>query len=87
MSGYIKYFENGGKNMSFMIKDDNILDKYNEIWNKIKEKLNIKSHSKPVYDQKYLKAKLREFDGVIRTNFLADEIPKKKICTLLALLA
>ena len=22
MSGYIKYFENGGKNMSFLIKDD-----------------------------------------------------------------
>ena len=31
MSGYIKYFENGGKNMSFLIKDVNILDKYNEI--------------------------------------------------------
>ena len=25
MSGYIKYFENGGKNMSFMIKDDDLL--------------------------------------------------------------
>ena len=33
MSGYIKYFENGGKNMSFVIKD--VLDKYNEVWNKI----------------------------------------------------
>ena len=31
MSGYIKYFENGGKNMSFMIKDDKVLDKSNEI--------------------------------------------------------
>ena len=31
MSGYIKYFENGGKNISFMIKDDNVLDKYNKI--------------------------------------------------------
>ena len=37
MTGYIKYFENGGKNMSFIIKDDNVLDKYNEIWDKIKE--------------------------------------------------
>ena len=27
MSGYIKYFENGGENMSFLIKDDNVLDK------------------------------------------------------------
>ena len=31
MTGYIKYFENGGKNVSFVIKDDNVLDKYNEI--------------------------------------------------------
>ena len=48
MSGYIKYFENGGKNMSFMVKDGNVLDKYNNIWEKIKKKLNIKFHSKPV---------------------------------------
>ena len=31
MSEYIKYFENGGKNMSFMIEDDSVLQKYNEI--------------------------------------------------------
>ena len=31
MSRYIKCFENGGKNMSFAIKDDDVLDKYNEV--------------------------------------------------------
>ena len=36
-SGYIKYFENGGKNISFMIEDDSVLVKYNEIWSKIKK--------------------------------------------------
>ena len=56
MSGYIKYFEKGGKNV-FLIKDDNVLDKYNEIWNKIKKTLNIEFHSMPVYDEKYIKAK------------------------------
>ena len=69
MSRHIKYFENGGKNMSLMVKNDDVLDKYNEILDKIKEKLNIKSHSTPIYDEKYLKAKVREFDGVIKTNF------------------
>ena len=44
MSGYIKYFKNGGKKMSFMVKDDSVLNKYNDIWDKIKEKLNIKFH-------------------------------------------
>ena len=33
-SRYIKHFDNGGKNMPFMIEDDNTLVKYNEIWNK-----------------------------------------------------
>ena len=39
MSGFIKYFENGGKNMSFLIKDDEVLEKYEQIWNVIKNKL------------------------------------------------
>ena len=77
MIGHIKYFENGGKNMSFVIKDDDVLDKYNEIWDKIKETLSIKFHSMPVYDEKYIKAKVREFNGVIKTNFLGDEVPKE----------
>ena len=29
MSGWIKYFENGGKNMSFKIEDDKVCLKYN----------------------------------------------------------
>ena len=90
MSGYIKYFENGGKNMSFMVKDDNVLDKYNKIWGKIKDNLNIKSLSMPVYDKTYIKVKVREFDGKIKTNFLGDEymdIYQQNICIILALLA
>ena len=33
----------------------------------------------PVYDEKYIKAKVREFNGVIKTNFLGDKVPKKRI--------
>ena len=69
MSGYIKYFENSEKNMSFMVKIDNALDKYNKIWDKIKEKANPKFHRIPVYDETYIKVKVREFDGTIKTNF------------------
>ena len=68
MIGYIKYFENGGKNISFVVKDDDVLDRYNEIWNKIKRTLNIKLHSIPFYDEKYIKAKVKEFNGAIKTN-------------------
>ena len=85
MSGYIKYFENGGKNMSFLIKDDEVWEKYENIWDVIKNKLSIKFHSKPIYDQTYLKAKVRELDGVIKTNILANDT-LKKTCIILALL-
>ena len=37
MNGYIKYFENGGKNMSFTIENDSVLKKFNEIWGKLKK--------------------------------------------------
>ena len=77
MSGYIKYFENGGKNMSFLIKDDEVWEKYEQIWDVIKNKLKIKFHSEPVYEYKYLKTKVKEYDGVIKTNFLDNDVPKE----------
>ena len=77
MTGYIKYFENGGKNISFVIKDDDVLDKYNKIWDKIKETLSIKFHSMPVYDEKYIKTTVRQLSGKIKTHFLGDEVPKE----------
>ena len=76
MNGYMKYFESGGKIISFIIKDDDVLDKYIEVRDKIETDLNIKFHSMPVYDEKYIKAKVREFHGVIKTNFLGEKIPK-----------
>ena len=79
MSGYLKYFENGSKKMSFLIKDDEVWDKYDGIWDVIKDKLGIKFHSEPVYEYKYLKAKVREFDGVIKTNFLGNDVPKENM--------
>ena len=44
MSRYIKYFESGGKNMSYLIKDE-VWEKYEQIWDVIKNKLAIKFHS------------------------------------------
>ena len=65
--------------MSFMVKDEYVLDKYNEIWDKIKNKLNIKFHSMPAYDETYIKVKVREFNGVIKTNFLGGTVPKENM--------
>ena len=83
ISRYIKYFENERQNMSFMIEDGGVLVKYNEIWNKIKKTLSIKFHSTPVYNEKYIKAKVKEFTGLVNTNFLNDEAPKEGTCITL----
>ena len=65
--------------MSFLIKDDEVWEKYDKILDVIKNKLGIKFHSEPLYEYKYLKAKIREFDGMIKTNFLGDDMPKENI--------
>ena len=65
--------------MSFLIKDDEVWEKYKKIWDVIKNKLGIKFHSEPIYEQKYLKAKVREFDGVIKTNLLGSDMPKESM--------
>ena len=79
MSGYIKYFETGGKNILFKIEDEDVYLKYNEVWNKIKSILNIKFHSQPIYDDKYIKTKVKTFNNSINTLFPGDEIPKERI--------
>ena len=62
-----------------MIKDDKVWDKYDKIWDVIKDKLGIKFHSKSVYEYRYLKAKVREFDGAIKANFLGNDMPKQNM--------
>ena len=77
MNGYIKYFDNGGKNMSFLIKNSEVWGKYEDIWEVIKNKLGSEFHSQPFYENKYLKAKVREFNGNIKTNFLGNNLPEE----------
>ena len=61
ISGYIKYCDNGGKNMLFKIEDESVYIKYTEIWNKIKGLLNVKFYSQPIYDDKYVQIKVKAF--------------------------
>ena len=70
MNGYIKYFENGRKNTSFLIKNNEVWEKYEAIWEVIKNKLNITFHRAPIYKKNYLKAKIREFDSDIKRKYV-----------------
>ena len=79
MSWYIKYFENGGKNMSYLNKGDEVWDKFDKIWDVIKDKLGVKFYTESVYEYNYLKAEVREFDGIIKTKFLDNNMPKENM--------
>ena len=69
MHGYIKYFDNGGKNMTFVTDNEKVYDKYNEIWKVIRKLLKVKFAADPVRDDKYLIAKLKIFNKINRTTF------------------
>ena len=69
MNGCIKYFDNGGKNMTFVTDNGKVYDKYNEIWEVIRKLLKVKFAVNPTRHDKYLVAKLKIFNKINRTTF------------------
>ena len=63
--------------ISFLIKHDELLEKYNEIWGKGKNSVKEEFGSEPVHNEKYLKAKIKLYNGEININFHNNKIPKK----------
>ena len=59
MSGYIKYFDDGGKNMSFVMDDKEVYEKYNEIWQVVRKLLKLKLFVSPIRNDKYIISKLK----------------------------
>ena len=72
---YLVRWKRGEKHV-FFIKDDEVWEKYEKIWDVIKDQPGIKFRSEPVYEYKYLKPKVREFYGMIETNFLGNDMLK-----------
>ena len=75
MNGYIKYFDDGGKNMSFVMDDEEIYKKYNKIWEVVRKLLKIKFTVSPIQDDKYIIPKLKIFNRINRTTFTDNAIP------------
>ena len=77
MNGYIKYFDDGGKNMSFVTDDEKVYEKYDEIWNLVKGRLKLKFAASPIRNDKYILAKLKIFRKKNLTTF-NNNIPTEK---------
>ena len=52
MSGFIKYFEDDSKNMSFITDDKGVYAKHSEVWNKVKKLLKLKFNTNPIRNEK-----------------------------------
>ena len=77
MRGYIKYFDDGGKNKSFVTDNKKIYEKYNEIWEVIRKLLKLKFTVSPIRDDKYIIAKSKIFINLNITTFTNNVIPEE----------
>ena len=63
--------------MSFLVQDSKLLEKYNEIREKVSNIIKKGFDGEPVYNDKYLKNKIKSYKGKVNTNFHSDKIPKE----------
>ena len=64
--------------MSFLAADDDdIILKYKKIWKKIKKLLCFEFDSQSVYDEKYIKTRVKTFEDKVIVKFTDNEIPKE----------
>ena len=52
----------------------NFFKKYNEVWDKIKNLFKREFDTEPLYNDKYIKAKIKIYNDRIYTNFQCDKI-------------
>ena len=65
------------KLMFFLIKDNELLEKNNYIWEKVKNSIKKELDSEPVHNEKYLKAEIISYNGKLNRIFYNDKIPKE----------
>ena len=53
----------------FMIKNLELLEKYNGIWDKVSDTIKKRFDTKPVHNGKHLRTKIKSYEEKISTNF------------------
>ena len=69
MTGYLNIFKDGNRKMFFLTDNNEFLERYTKIWEKIGDLINIKFDSDPVYNNKYINTKIRSYNNDIKTSF------------------
>ena len=87
ISVYAKTFKNKGgrhknensKLITSCINDDKLFEKYKIIWTKLEDLKNIELNALPVYDNKYIKIKVRPYDDKVYTSFRGLNVPENGV--------
>ena len=82
MNAYRRDFDET-KYMSFLIKNEEFLEKYNDIWDIVSKVIKKGSDSEPVCNNKYLKAKIKSDEGKINTDFRINKDAERRFSILL----
>ena len=75
MSGYVKTFkvkegdrDKNNKLMPFRLDDEKLLENYKAVWTKVEDLKKIQLNALPVYDDRYIKTKIRTYSDESYTN-------------------
>ena len=87
MNTFAKYFDQNNKYINILVNDKEVLKKYSEIWNKIKSLIKREFNSESVYNDKYIKTKIKIYNKRVYKHFQHNKIPKdNKYCVCLSVI-
>ena len=79
MTGYLNIFKDSARKMSSFINNNEFLERYIAIWEKISDLVNKKFDSDPIYNNKYINTKIRSYNNDIITNFFNIDNKNNKL--------
>ena len=87
MNAHAKYFDQNSKYMNHLVKDEKILKTFLQMWKKIHSLIKKELNSEPVYNDKYIKTKIKIYNDKVYTNFQHNKIPKdNEYCACLSVI-
>ena len=68
ISAYVKRYDGQTKWMYFLIEDDDFLEKYNTIWDKVSTDIKKEFDSQPVSNKNFWKTKIKSHGDEVTEN-------------------
>ena len=80
-SVYVKSYDEQTKWMYFLIENDDLLEKYNTIWDKVSADIKKEFDSKVVYNKTNFNTKIKSHSDEV-TDFYNKEVPKTDLLSI-----